>query len=157
MFRFITERKFNHEVWFLYYPEEGNKRGAPVQLLRGVEFGLETKALLYKRLCAYAGLHCEVRLGIFITNDVVRSLIAYPRSSNQVVKGYSKSTEYLPGEEFADTTYRNSWNAVYAAGGWRLVQCNWGMMSVNNKVMVEAKTLSKAFVRSPMRILSLII
>jgi len=28
---------------------------------RGVEFGLETKALLFKRLCAYAGLHAEVR------------------------------------------------------------------------------------------------
>ncbi len=61
IFRYMTERKFNHEVWFLYYPEEGNKRGAPTQLLRGVEFGLETKALLFKRLCAYAGLHAEVK------------------------------------------------------------------------------------------------
>jgi hypothetical protein len=25
------------------------------------------------------------------------------------VKGYSKSTEYLPGEEFVDTRYRNTW------------------------------------------------
>ena len=58
--RYLTERKFKFESWFLYYPEEGNKRGAPVQLMRGVEFGLETKALLYKRLCAYAGLHCNV-------------------------------------------------------------------------------------------------
>ena len=56
----MTERKFNHQSWFLYYPEEGNTRGAPTQLLRGVEFGIETKALLFKRLCAYAGLHCEV-------------------------------------------------------------------------------------------------
>ena len=52
----------------------------------------------------------------------------------QVIKGYSKSSGYLPGEEFVDTTYRNSWNAVFVAGGWRLVQSNWGMMSVNNKV-----------------------
>ena len=58
--RYLTERKFAHEVWFLYYPEEANKRGAPVQLMRGVEFGLETKALLFKRLCAYAGLHAHV-------------------------------------------------------------------------------------------------
>ena len=77
--RFLTEKHLNHQSWFLYYPEEGNKRGAPTQLLRGVEFGIETKALLFKRLCAYAGLHCDV------------------------VKGYSKSTEYLPGEEFVDT------------------------------------------------------
>ena len=60
VYRYLTERKLSHESWFLYYPEEENKRGAPTQLLRGVEFGLETKALLYKRLCAYAGLHCEV-------------------------------------------------------------------------------------------------
>ena len=80
-FRFLTEKQLNHQSWFLFYPEEGNKRGAPTQLLRGVEFGIETKALLFKRLCAYAGLHCDV------------------------VKGYSKSTEYLPGEEFVDTRY----------------------------------------------------
>ena len=29
IFRFITEKKFNYRVWFLYYPEEGNTRGAP--------------------------------------------------------------------------------------------------------------------------------
>ena len=55
----MTE-KFNHEMWFLYYPEEGNKGGGGVQLMRGVELGLETKALLFKRLCAYAGLHAEM-------------------------------------------------------------------------------------------------
>ena len=82
LFRYLTEKQVHHRSWFLYYPEEGNKRGAPTQLLRGVEFGIETKALLFKRLCAYAGLHCDV------------------------VKGYSKSTEYLPGEEFVDTRYR---------------------------------------------------
>ena len=117
IFRYITERKFAYEVWFLYYPEEANKRGAPVQLFRGVEFGLETKALLFKRLCAYAGLHA------------------------QVIKGYSKSSGYLPGEEFVDTAYRNSWNAVYVAGGWRLIQANWGMLSVNNKVARETRQI----------------
>ena len=30
---------------------------------RGVEFGIETKALLYKRMCAYAGLHAIVIKG----------------------------------------------------------------------------------------------
>eukprot|EP00095_Tigriopus_kingsejongensis_P005004 maker-scaffold139_size317827-snap-gene-0.15 protein:Tk05004 transcript:maker-scaffold139_size317827-snap-gene-0.15-mRNA-1 annotation:"AGAP005020-PA" len=117
LFRYMTERKFRHESWFLYYPEEGNKRGAPTQLLRGVEFGLETKALLFKRLCAYAGLHAAV------------------------VKGFSKATEYLPGDEFVDYTYRNSWNSVFVAGGWRLVQANWGMMSVNNKLARETRQI----------------
>ena len=32
-------------------------------LCRGVEFGIETKALLYKRMCAYAGLHAIVIKG----------------------------------------------------------------------------------------------
>jgi len=118
LFRWMTERKFNHEVWFLYYPEEGNRRGAPTQLLRGVEFGLETKALLFKRLCAFAGLHAEV------------------------IKGYCKSSEYLPGEEFSDPiSHRNSWNAVFVAGGWRLIQANWGMMSVSNKVARETRSI----------------
>ncbi len=116
----------------MYYPEAGNTRGAPTQLLRGVEFGIETKALLFKRLCAYAGLHCEV------------------------VKGYSKSSEYLPGEEFVDTRYRyclcktkrsfnhvrlsrNTWNAVYAAGGWRLIQCNWAMLNLHSKAERETR------------------
>ena len=52
----------------------------------------------------------------------------------KVIKGYSKSTEYLPGEEFVDTRYRNTWNAVYAAGGWRLIQCNWAMLNLHSKV-----------------------
>ena len=115
LFRYLTEKQLHHQSWFLYYPEEGNKRGAPTQLLRGVEFGIETKALLFKRLCAYAGLHCEV------------------------VKGYSKSTEYLPGEEFVDTRYRNTWNAVFAAGGWRLVQCNWAMLNLHSKAERETR------------------
>jgi hypothetical protein len=57
----------------------------------------------------------------------------------QVVKGYSKSTEYLPGEEFVDTRYRNTWNAVYVAGGWRLIQCNWAMLNLHSKVERETR------------------
>ena len=53
----------------------------------------------------------------------------------------SKSSEYLPGEEFVDSRYRNSWNAVFVAGGWRLVQANWGMLSVNNKMARETRQI----------------
>jgi hypothetical protein len=55
------------------------------------------------------------------------------------VKGYSKSTEYLPGEEFVDTRYRNTWNAVFVAGGWRLIQCNWAMLNLHSKVERETR------------------
>jgi len=117
IFRYITEKKFNHRSWFLYYPEEGNTRGAPTELLRGVEFGIETKALLYKRMCAYAGLHAIV------------------------IKGFCKAKDYKPAEEFVDNRWRNAWNAVYVAGGWRLVQPNWAAMQVNTKAARETRQI----------------
>jgi len=117
IFRFITEKKFEHRNWFLYYPEEGNTRGAPTDLLRGVEFGIETKALLYKRMCAYAGLHAIV------------------------IKGFCKAKEYKPSEEFVDNRWRNAWNAVYVAGGWRLVQPNWAAMQVQTKAARETRQI----------------
>ena len=120
-FRFITEKKFEHRNWFLYYPEEGNTRGAPTDLLRGVEFGIETKALLYKRMCAYAGLHAIV------------------------IKGFCKAKEYKPSEEFVDNRWRNAWNAVYVAGGWRLVQPNWAAMQVQTKVRRELAPGNQGF------------
>lgn len=43
-----------------------------------------------------------------------------------VIKGYSKSAGYQPGVSFEGARFRNSWNAVYVAGAWRFVQCNWG-------------------------------
>jgi hypothetical protein len=57
---------------------------------------------------SYAGLHCVV------------------------IKGYSKSAGYQPGMRFDDGRFRNSWNAVYVAGGWRFVQCNWGARHLVN-------------------------
>lgn len=57
---------------------------------------------------SYAGLHCVV------------------------IKGYSKSAGYQPGVHFEDSRFRNSWNAVYVAGAWRFVQCNWGARHLVN-------------------------
>ncbi|GBO45381.1 Hillarin [Araneus ventricosus] len=62
----------------------------------------------------YAGLHCVV------------------------IKGYSKSAGYQPGVKFEDSRFRNSWNAVYVAGAWRFVQCNWGA-----RHLVNAKEVPK--------------
>ncbi|KAH9366342.1 hypothetical protein HPB48_006206 [Haemaphysalis longicornis] len=63
---------------------------------------------------SYAGLHCVV------------------------IKGYSKSAGYQPGVRFEDNRFRNSWNAVYVAGAWRFVQCNWGA-----RHLVNAKEVPK--------------
>ena len=117
IFRFITEKKFNYRVWFTYYPEEGNTRGAPMELLRGVEFGIETRALLFRRMCAFAGLHAIV------------------------IKGFCKAKDYKPSEDFLDSRWRNAWNAVYVGGGWRLVQPYWAAMSVNTKAAREMRQI----------------
>ena len=70
-------------------------------------------------LYSYAGLHCVV------------------------IKGYSKSAGYQPGIRFEDNQFRNSWNAVYVASGWRFVQCNWGA-----RHLVNAKEIPKHGVMS---------
>ncbi len=55
-----------------------------------------------------------------------------------MIKGYSKSAGYQPGVKFEDNRFRNSWNAVYVAGAWRFVQCNWGA-----RHLVNAKEVPK--------------
>lgn len=69
---------------------------------------------------SYAGLHCVV------------------------IKGYSKSAGYQPGVCFEDNRFRNSWNAVYVAGAWRFVQCNWGARHLVNAKEVPRPGQPKA-------------
>ena len=38
-----------------------------------------------------------------------------------------------------DLFFRNTWNAVYAAGGWRLIQCNWAMLNLHSKAERETR------------------
>lgn len=73
-----------------------------------------TSVKMNRICCSYAGLHCVV------------------------IKGYSKSAGYQPGVHFEDSRFRNSWNAVYVAGAWRFVQCNWGA-----RHLVNAKEVPK--------------
>ncbi|XP_013137303.1 PREDICTED: kyphoscoliosis peptidase [Papilio polytes] len=103
IFRWITVKNLNN-IQF-----DDNLRGdSPLGLLRGIKHGTESYHVLFKRLCSYAGLHCVV------------------------IKGYSKSAGYQPGVRFEDNRFRNSWNAVYVAGAWRFVQCNWGARHLVN-------------------------
>lgn len=64
---------------------------------------------------SYAGLHCVV------------------------IKGYSKSAGYQPGVKFEGNRFRNSWNAVYVAGAWRFVQCNWGARHLVSVAVMQGK------------------
>lgn len=59
-----------------------------------------------------------------------------------MIKGYSKSAGYQPGVHFEDSRFRNSWNAVYVAGSWRFVQCNWGARHLVNAKEVPRSTNS---------------
>ncbi|VVC96674.1 unnamed protein product [Leptidea sinapis] len=103
IFRWITVKNLNN-IQF-----DDNLRGdSPLGLLRGIKHGTESYHVLFKRLCSYAGLHCVV------------------------IKGYSKSAGYQPGVRFEDNRFRNSWNAVFVAGAWRFVQCNWGARHLVN-------------------------
>ncbi|XP_043473178.1 hillarin [Leptopilina heterotoma] len=103
IFRWITVKNLNTMQF------DDNLRGdTPMGLLRGIKHGTESYHVLFKRLCSYAGLHCVV------------------------IKGYSKSAGYQPGVCFEDNRFRNSWNAVYVAGSWRFVQCNWGARHLVN-------------------------
>ncbi|CAG9863840.1 unnamed protein product [Phyllotreta striolata] len=116
IFRWITVKNLNTMSF------DDNLRGdTPMGLLRGIKNGTESYHVLFKRLCSYAGLHCVV------------------------IKGYSKSAGYQPGVRFEDNRFRNSWNAVYVAGAWRFVQCNWGARHlVNAKEAPKAGNKSKS-------------
>ncbi|XP_071093704.1 hillarin-like [Haliotis cracherodii] len=78
-----------------------------ITLLKGVKSGKETYHQLFKRLCTYAGLHCEIILG------------------------YSKGAGYKPGMRIEGTTFRNSWTAVCIDGSWRFVNCTWAARHVS--------------------------
>ncbi|CAB4065090.1 Hillarin [Lepeophtheirus salmonis] len=109
IFRWITVKNLNSIMF-----EESERGDTPMGLLRGIKFGTESYHVLFKRLCSYAGLHCVV------------------------IKGFSKSAGYQPGISFEDNRFRNSWNAVFVAGSWRFVQCNWGA-----RHLVNAKEVPK--------------
>ncbi|XP_022192316.1 hillarin [Nilaparvata lugens] len=109
IFRWITVKNLNTMTF-----DEDLRGDTPMGLLRGIKHGTESYHVLFKRLCSYAGLHCVV------------------------IKGYSKSAGYQPGVRFEDNRFRNSWNAVYVAGAWRFVQCNWGA-----RHLVNAKEVPK--------------
>ena len=117
IFRWITVKNLNSIMF-----EETERGDTPMGLLRGIKFGTESYHVLFKRLCSYAGLHCVV------------------------VKGYSKSAGYQPGVSFEDNRFRNSWNAVYVAGAWRFVQCNWGARHLVNAKVREREIATILYV-----------
>lgn len=46
-------------------------------------------------------------------------------------------------DRFDDSRFRNSWNAVYVAGAWRFVQCNWGARHLVNAKEASVRSMLK--------------
>uniref|UniRef100_A0A914P7D5 Transglutaminase-like domain-containing protein n=1 Tax=Panagrolaimus davidi TaxID=227884 RepID=A0A914P7D5_9BILA len=115
IYRWITVKNLNVLIF-----DNDLDANTPMGLLRGIKYGTESYHVLFKRLCAFAGLHCVV------------------------IKGFSKSAGYQPGFKFDDNRFRNTWNAVFLDGSWRFVQCNWGARHI-----VNAKESATAASRHP--------
>ncbi|XP_050408724.1 hillarin [Patella vulgata] len=112
IFRWITCKDLNKlDVCETVNPE------SPLGLLRGIKYGTETYHDLFKRLCSFAGLYCEV------------------------IQGYSKGAGYKPGLKMDGERFRNSWTAVSIDGSWCFVNSNWGARHVkgNNSADKENK------------------
>nr|KAG5713330.1 hypothetical protein BaRGS_007857 [Batillaria attramentaria] len=101
IFRWVTLADLN-EMEFA----DSESPESPLGLLRGIKFGTETYHDLCRRLCSYAGLHCEV------------------------IQGYSKGAGYKPGMKLEGSRFRNSWTAVCIDGSWCFLNCNWGARHV---------------------------
>uniref|UniRef100_A0A1I8HEJ2 SAM domain-containing protein n=1 Tax=Macrostomum lignano TaxID=282301 RepID=A0A1I8HEJ2_9PLAT len=98
IFRFLTAR--------LVQPLVYDPQAPPTTLigcLRMVQAGEVSPHELFKRMCAHAGIHCEI------------------------LHGYSKGAGYRPGMNLKDNRmFRNTWTAVYVEGCWRFVNVAWG-------------------------------
>lgn len=87
---------------------------SPEEILMDLKTSKATYAHVFKTLCSYAGMHC------------------------QIISGYAKGAEYTPGMIFTGTTGQHSWNAVMIEGTWRLVDCHWAARRlVGKKVTIE--------------------
>lgn len=105
IFRWITLKDLNQlEI------DESVGPDTPLGLLRGIKYGTESYHDLFKRLCSYAGLYCEV------------------------IQGLSKGAGYRPGMRIEGDKFRNSWTAVNISGSWSFINCNWGARHVKGHV-----------------------
>lgn len=101
IFRWITAKDLNKMKF-----SESITSNTPMGLLRGIKTGTESYHILFKRLCSYVGIHCEI------------------------INGVSKGVGYKPGSRFRDSRFRNQWTAVWIKDSWRFINCNWGARHV---------------------------
>jgi len=59
------------------------------------------------------------------------------------VSGYAKGAEYRPGLRFDGDAGQHSWNAVFIAGCWRLVDCHWAARRFVGKTVTIYENIRK--------------
>ncbi|CAH1790287.1 unnamed protein product, partial [Owenia fusiformis] len=102
IFRWVTIKDLNKMILEGHFSED-----SPFYFLKGIKCGIESYHELFKRLCSYAGIHC------------------------QIIRGFSKSVGYKPGmTSFNDSRFRNAWCVVYIEDSWRFIDCHWGARHV---------------------------
>ncbi|KAL5103183.1 Hillarin [Taenia crassiceps] len=117
LFRWVTAKNFDLIEYDPSAPSDSF-----VGMLRNVQMGSLSRNELFHELCRFAGVYC------------------------QYISGYSKGAGYRPGMSLKQgSLFRNTWLAVYAAGGWRFVNCNWAARYANS----TWNSLSPEFAEAP--------
>ncbi|CAC5401022.1 unnamed protein product [Mytilus coruscus] len=79
----------------------------PVGHLHGIRMRKGTYAQLFAIMCRKAGLPCVV------------------------IHGVAKGVNYNVGDNIDTATMKNSWNAVFVEGNWRIIHPHWSLMTPN--------------------------
>ncbi|XP_076461449.1 uncharacterized protein LOC143293941 [Babylonia areolata] len=96
IFRWMTSKNM-HAITF----RDGAKPGSPEDVLLSFQNKQGTYARTFEVLCRFAGL------------------------TSTILTGYAKGLDYRPGNQFKESNYNHSWNAVLIDGSWYLIDSHW--------------------------------
>ncbi|KAL8579137.1 hypothetical protein ACOMHN_036076 [Nucella lapillus] len=96
IFRWMTSKNM-HAMTF----KDGAGPGSPEEVLLSFKNKQGTYARSFEVLCRFAGL------------------------TSKILTGYAKGLDYRPGNQFKDSNYNHSWNAVLVDGNWYLIDSHW--------------------------------
>ncbi|KAH3823706.1 uncharacterized protein LOC127830990 isoform X2 [Dreissena polymorpha] len=96
IFRWLATKNLN-EISFIDV-----EPGSPEEVLMGLKTRKTSYAKVFDTMCNNAELRSEI------------------------IRGYAKGFDYLPGQSFTPGQHEHSWNAVNIFGTWCLFDANWG-------------------------------
>ncbi|XP_052098847.1 lim and transglutaminase domain protein ltd-1-like [Mytilus californianus] len=103
IFCWIVQQK----VPFLLCQKDIPSPDTPVGHLHAIRMRKGTYAQLFAIMCRKAGLPCVV------------------------IHGVAKGVNYNVGDKIDTVTMKNSWNAVFVEGNWRIIHPHWSLMTSN--------------------------